>query len=82
MEAVRLIDEKDAAEGGFYHLVHQRGSVTDIAAYQIRSGNLYQLSAGENADRLEVFADDTGNGRLTGAGIPRENHMFVDFAGF
>ena len=60
VEAVCLVDEKDAAQSALDDAVGQGGGVAGVAAHEVSPAHLHQLPALEGADGLEVLCHEPG----------------------
>ena len=81
VEAVGLVDEKDAAQRALDDAVGQGGGVAGVAAHQVSPAHLHQLPALEGADGLEVLCHEPGDGGLAGAGVAGEDHVHREAGG-
>ena len=81
VEAVGLVDEKDAAQRALDDAVGQGGGVAGVAAHEVSPAHLHQLPALEGADGLEVFCHEPGDGGLAGAGVAGEDHVHREAGG-
>ena len=81
IQAVCFIDKEHTADCRSDDLIGERCGMSHIAAHQICTGYLYQLSAGQHTDRLEILADDTRDRRFAGTRIAGKDHMLVHAAG-
>ena len=75
-EGVGLVDEEHTAHGGIDHLTGLRCRATHELCHKILTGDLDELTAGQDAQGTEHVGEDTGHGSLSRAGIAEE-HVLV-----
>ena len=75
VEAVGLVDEKDAPQRALDDAVGQRGGVAGVAAHQVPPADLHQLAAPQRADSLQVPGHQPGDGGLAGARVAGKDHV-------
>src|SRR5208282_6868142 len=74
-EAVGLIDEEDAVEGGLDGVAGLDGGLADEAGDEQGAVDLDDMAGAQKAEADENLAHETGGGGLAGSGIAEEDEM-------
>ena len=74
-QAVGLVDEEHAADGGLDHLGGLHRGLAEVAGHQLGPVDLDQLALGEQAERPVDARHQPGDGGLAGAGVADEDQV-------